>query len=171
MYINQIDKFLQMKIDNVPSPCACTSVRRAARVLTRAYDASLKPSGMNITQLAVMRAVRRRPGEPMSHLAENLMMDRTSFYRELATLRRRKWVSLKDEGDGRSRNAIITEKGSAVLAKADSEWAIIQSAIVDRFGPAPWKAFVAELQRLIECSDAVMASTRQDAEFRGRERT
>ena len=146
-----------MKLDTVPGPCVCTSVRRAARVITRAYDASLKPSGMNITQLAVIRAVRRQPGEPLSHLAENLMMDRTSLYRELATLQRRKWISLK--GDGRSRNAHITEKGSAVLEKADSNWAMIQSAMVDRFGPTPWKAFVAELQRLIECSDAVMAGT------------
>ena len=148
-----------MEVDTVPSPCACTSVRRAARVLTRAYDASLKPSGMNITQLAVMRTVRRHPGEPLSHLAESLMMDRTSLYRELASLQRRKWVSLKDGGDGQFRNATITEKGSAVLAKADSDWAIIQSAIVDRFGRAPWKAFVAELQRLIQCSDAVTACT------------
>lgn len=148
-----------MESDTVPGPCVCSSVRRAARVLTRAYDASLKPSGMNITQLAVMRAVRRRPGEPLSHLAENLMMDRTSLYRELASLQRRKWVSLKDEGDGRSRNAIITEKGAAVLAKADSDWSIIQTAVVDRFGRARWKAFVAELQHLIECSDTVMAST------------
>ena len=148
-----------MELDTVPGPCACTSVRRAARVLTRAYDASLKPSGMNITQLAVMRTVRRHPGEPLSHLAENLMMDRTSLYRELASLQRRKWVSLKDGGDGQFRNAMITEKGSAVLAKADSDWAIIQTAIIDRFGRAPWKGFVAELQRLIQCSDAVTAST------------
>ena len=159
MDIHQIDKCLEMEIDTVPRPCACTSVRRAARVLTRAYDASLKPSGMNITQLAVMRTVRRHPGDPLTHVAESLMMDRTSLYRELASLQRKKWISLKDEGDGRSRNATITEKGSGVLAKADSDWAIIQSAIVDRFGRAPWKAFVAELQRLIECSDTVMAST------------
>lgn len=157
-YIRQIHKCLEMEIDTVPGPCVCTSVRRAARVLTRAYDASLKPSGMNITQLAVMRTVRRHPGEPLSHVAKNLMMDRTSLYRELASLQRRKWVSLNDEGDGRSRNATITEKGSGVLARADSDWAIIQSAIVDRFGRTAWKAFVPELQRLIECSGAVMAS-------------
>jgi len=147
-----------MKQDEVPRPCACTSVRRAARVLARTYDASLVPSGMNITQLAVMRAVLRHPGEPMSRAAEGLEMDRTSLYRAIDSLRRKGWVSLTDEGDRRSRSASVTERGHAAMAKVDPEWAEVQTAIIDRFGRAHWKAFVLELQRLIECADAVASS-------------
>ena len=147
-----------MELDNVPGPCVCTSVRRAARVLARTYDASLVPCGMNVTQLAVMRAVRRHPGESLSRVAEDLEMDRTSLYRAIASLQRKKWVSLRDEGDGRSRSALITEKGHAALAKVDPDWATVQTAIVDRFGRASWKEFAGELQRLIECADAVASS-------------
>jgi hypothetical protein len=41
------------------NPCACASVRRAARILARTFDTALMGSGLNITQLAVMRAVQR----------------------------------------------------------------------------------------------------------------
>lgn len=147
-----------MKQDEVPRPCACTSVRRAARVLARTYDASLVPFGMNITQLAVMRTVLRHPGEPLSRIAENLEMDRTSLYRAIDSLERKRWVSLLNEEARRSHSASVTERGHAALAKIDPNWAQVQTAIVDRFGRAHWKAFVLELQRLIECADAVASS-------------
>jgi DNA-binding MarR family transcriptional regulator len=158
VYIHQRKSITDMKQDEVPRPCACTSVRRAARVLARTYDASLVPSGMNITQLAVMRAVLRHPGEPLSRVAENLEMDRTSLYRAIDSLERKRWVSLRNEGDHRSHSASVTERGHAALAKVDPDWAQVQTAIVDRFGRANWKTFASELQRLIECADAVASS-------------
>jgi len=94
----------------------------------------------------------------MSRAAEGLEMDRTSLYRAIDSLRRKGWVSLTDEGDRRSRSASVTERGHAAMAKVDPEWAEVQTAIIDRFGRAHWKAFVLELQRLIECADAVASS-------------
>jgi DNA-binding phage protein len=70
----------------VPRPCACTTVRRVSRVLARAFDAALKPSGLNVTQLAVLRAVQRRRGEPLMHVARDLCMDRTSLYRAVSRM-------------------------------------------------------------------------------------
>lgn len=146
-----------MEVD-VPYPCACTSVRRAARVLTRTYDASLASSGMNITQFAVMRAIRRHPDEPLTRVAEDLAMDKTSLYRELTNAQRKKWITIRKDVDGRSRNAVITEKGQNAMAKVDPDWANIQTGVVDRFGREKWKAFTAELKRLTECADAEKAA-------------
>ena len=147
-----------MEVDDVPRPCACTSVRRAARVLSRTYDASLVSSGMNITQFAVMRAVRRHPDEPLARIAEDLAMDRTSLYRELTNAQRKKWIKIHKDVDGRSRKVVVTEKGRNTLAKVDPNWAGIQTGLVDRFGREKWKAFSAELKRLTECADAEKAA-------------
>jgi hypothetical protein len=41
-------KFEALKFE---APCACTTLRRAARAVTAAYDAALAPSGLRVTQL------------------------------------------------------------------------------------------------------------------------
>jgi DNA-binding MarR family transcriptional regulator len=151
-----------MNAGSVPTPCACTSVRRVARVLARAYDASLAGSGMNVTQLAVMRAILRHQKEPLTRIAEDLAMDRTSLYRALASLQRKKWINLSGGADNRSHTATVTERGNAVLSKVDPCWARVQTAVINSFGDAPWKAFVAELQRLSECANAIAVGQHLD---------
>lgn len=137
----------------VPRPCACTAVRRTARVLARTYDAALAGSGLNITQLAVLRALLRHPGEPLTRVAEALAMERTSLYRALAAMQKQHWVLLRDGPDGRTRTATLTRAGEAVLARADPGWSGTQRALIDRFGAGAWQNFVAELNRLAACAE------------------
>jgi len=144
-----------MSNDSTPRPCACTSVRSTARVLARAFDSALADSGLNITQLAVLRAVLRHPEEPLSRVAEDLAMDRTSLYRALAALQKQRWITLKDGADSRSRTAALSSKGEAVLARAEPGWASTQRALIARFGAPQWQALVAELRRLAECAGAL----------------
>jgi DNA-binding MarR family transcriptional regulator len=146
---------MRMKKEAVPRPCVCTSIRKAARVLARTYDAALAPAGMNVTQLAVMRAILRHPDEPLSRVAEDLEMDRTSLYRAIEALKKQGWVRLSDGKDSRSRSASITKGGELALSQADPGWSRTQGAIVDRFGRTEWQAFVRELQRLLDCTSAM----------------
>src|SRR6516162_9143304 len=95
----------------VPRPCACTTVRRVSRVLARAFDAALERSGLNVTQLAVLRAIQRHPGEPLMRVAEDLCMDRTSLYRAVTPMRRDGWLRISAGADARSRTAELTNKG------------------------------------------------------------
>lgn len=140
---------------SVPRPCACTAVRRASRILARAFDAVLEPVGLNVTQLAVLRAVQRHEGEPLTRVAEDLCMDRTSLYRAVAPMQRDGWLKLAPGSDARSRTARFTTGGQRVLDAADSPWARRQIAIVDRFGREKWAALVSELERLAACTRAV----------------
>ena len=141
-----------MKTDSIPRPCVCTSIRKAARVLARTYDGALAPAGMNVTQLAVMRALLRHPHEPLARVADDLAMDRTSLYRAIEALRKQRWVRLSDGNDSRSRSAAITRSGALALKRADPGWASTQSGIVARFGYREWQSFTSELQRLVDCA-------------------
>ena len=113
---------------------------------------------MNVTQLAVIRAVLRHPEEPLTRVAEDLAMDRTSLYRMLLTMQRMKWIAVRHGEDGRSQAASVSERGRNVLATADRSWAEMQAKIIGMFGQASWKAFVSELNRLIECAEAASRS-------------
>ena len=142
------------KLTRVPRPCACTTVRRASRVLARAFDAALESSGLNVTQLAVLRAVQRHPGEPLLRVAEDLCMDRTSLYRAVTPMRRDGWLTISAGADARSRAAEFTTVGLRVLEAADPAWGRVQTAIIERFGRDKWAALVAELERLAACAQA-----------------
>src|SRR5215470_5511043 len=144
-------------MSSVPRPCACTTVRRASRILARAFDVALEPSGLNVTQLAVLRAVQRHAGEPLTRVAEDLCMDRTSLYRAIAPMQRDGWVRLVDGADARSRTVEFTPKGLRVLSAADAPWGRLQTDIIERFGRDKWAALVAELGRLAACTQAAEA--------------
>jgi DNA-binding MarR family transcriptional regulator len=147
---------------SVPRPCACTTVRRASRKLARAFDATLQPTGLNVTQLAVLRAVQRHAGEPLTRVAEDLGMDRTSLYRAVTPMRRDGWVTIAAGTDSRSRTARFTAKGLRVLEAADRPWGRLQTEIIDRFGRAKWAALVSELERLAACAQAAESTTTEE---------
>jgi len=138
----------------VPVPCACTSIKKLSRVLGRVYDAALAGSPMNVTQLAVLRCIARRKGEPLLHVAEELEMDRTSLYRALDPMVRDGWVEIIPGVDARSRTAVITRKGHELLKKAGERWEDVQTRVVERFGRNEWPAFVAKVEKLLACAES-----------------
>jgi DNA-binding MarR family transcriptional regulator len=137
----------------VPVPCACTSIKKLSRVLGRVYDAALAASPMNVTQLAVLRCIGRRKGEPLMHVAQELEMDRTSLYRALDPMVRDQWVKIADGIDARSRTVVITPKGYKILKKAGEQWEKVQTRVVERFGRREWAAFVVNVEKLRECAE------------------
>jgi hypothetical protein len=69
------DDFAKWPILNqIDLPCACTTLRKAARAVSRIYDEAVAAAGMNVTQLAILRAIGRAGdgGAPLSRLAESL---------------------------------------------------------------------------------------------------
>ena len=112
---------------------------------------------INITQLAVMRCISRREGEPLARVAHELEMDRTSLYRAINPMIRDGWIVLAEGTDARSRSAKITKKGSQVLIKAGKGWDGIQERLIHKFGSRSYNALMAELNRLADCAEAASA--------------
>jgi DNA-binding MarR family transcriptional regulator len=133
-------------------PCACTTVKKLSRVLGRYYDANIAPAGLNITQLAVLRCIARRSGEPLVRVAEEMEMDRTSLYRAIAPMVRDGWLTSEDAGHARFRTAEVTAKGRKLLADANKRWAGVQQDVIGKFGRKEYTRLLAELNRLAECA-------------------
>jgi DNA-binding MarR family transcriptional regulator len=135
-------------------PCACTTTKKLSRVLGRIYDDALAGSSINITQLAVIRCISRREGEPLARVAHELEMDRTSLYRAIAPMIRDGWIVVTSGTDARSRAAKVSKKGKQIMMKAARGWDDLQGRLIRSFGASQYAALMTELNRLAECAEA-----------------
>ena len=72
--------------------CYCAAARRAARRLTRMYEAALEPAGMNPAQFELLSYLQGRPGLSQTAYAEALDIDQTTLSRNLKGLVERGWL-------------------------------------------------------------------------------
>ena len=129
--------------------CVCTSVRKAARAVSRGYDAALGPQDLNANRLAILRTIARAGELPLSRLAEALVMDRTSLYRAIGPMVRSSWIAVDAAPRGRARIARLTALGRDVMDGAAAPWEAAQTALVEAFGVERWRSLQRELQALV----------------------
>lgn len=121
--------------------CAAANLRQAARAVTQHFDKALVPSGLRITQFTVLSAIAKAEGPlPLTQLAEQLVMDRTTLSRNLQPLKASGYLRHVSGGDRRIRAVLLTEAGEAALRKALPLWAQAQMEMLDTLGATRWKA-------------------------------
>ena len=140
---------MYMHHESMSGPCACTTLRKAARAVGRVYDEALAGRGMTTAQFAIRRHVARGGSVPLSRLADSLVMDRTSLYRALAPVEARGWVAVSP-GPGKSRLAALTDQGRAALDDAEGDWEAVQRRIIGTMGPENWAGLEAGLRALTD---------------------
>jgi DNA-binding MarR family transcriptional regulator len=135
-------------------PCACTTLRKAARAVSRVYDAALAPAGLTTTQFAIIRSVAKHGGMPLSRLADALVMERTSLYRTLSPMTRAGWIRIDAGPRGRARLATATAEGLAAMREATPAWEDAQARIIGAVGREDWTDLGAALDGLVAVSAA-----------------
>ena len=118
--------------------CLCHNVRMASRVVSRAYDEALRPTGLRATQIAVLAAVGARGALSITSLADSLEMERTTLTRNLKPLEEQALVSISPEGRHRSRTLTLTTAGKAALLKALPLWEKAQQSSMHQLGEQRW---------------------------------
>jgi DNA-binding MarR family transcriptional regulator len=106
----------------IQTKCACTRVRRAARLLTDNYDEALKPLGLKVTQFSLLRTVARMEAPSLTALAQEMALDRSTLGRNVGVLQRAGLVDLSEGGDLRERTVSLTSKARRLLARAIPRW-------------------------------------------------
>ncbi len=134
----------------VLSVCACTNLRKAARVATQRYDAALKPCGLRATQLTLLLACAEPQGTTIAELAEALAVDRTTLSRTLRPLARKGLIDVGRGRDRRARRIAISAAGGEALAAALPLWAEAERAFAESLG---WD----EMERLLSALARVVA--------------
>lgn len=103
---------------------------------------------MTTTQFAILRTLSKGD-RPLSRLAEQMVMDRTSLYRTLMPVVRQGWVEILADTGKRSKIASLTSAGKTALATAEPAWEATQTLVVGELGAPAWQKLQSTLDRLV----------------------
>jgi DNA-binding MarR family transcriptional regulator len=135
--------------------CACNKVRTAARLVTKAYDDALRPTGLRATQCSVLAAIAAEEDGAMSitELATAMGMDRSTLKRNVTPLEQLGLLRVGAEGWRRSRSLSITDKGKAALVSGVPLWEAAQKRLKKQLGADAWAAMHDSLDNLISTTE------------------
>nr|WP_132550968.1 MarR family winged helix-turn-helix transcriptional regulator [Pectinatus cerevisiiphilus] len=116
------------------SRCNCMNLRRASRAITQFYDDTLKPSGLTITQLSLLRHLEMVEVATISELAKMVQIDRTTLNRNMKPLIREGFIDIRQGKDSRTRQISLTLQGKDAAAKGWKLWKVAQKKIEKYMG-------------------------------------
>jgi len=129
--------------------CVGFALRKAARTVTRRYDAELRASGMKSTQFNLLVVLDATGPISTTALAGVTAIERTTLTRNLAILARRAWVRAEPSDDRRTRMVSITARGRAAALAALPAWRRTQASLATTLGPRQLAELMAHLDRLL----------------------
>jgi DNA-binding MarR family transcriptional regulator len=134
--------------------CACFNIRKTARVITQLYDEELRPTGLRITQFALLMAARGLEPVTVTRLAKIGVIDRTTLTRNLRPLEKQGLLCIEPGEDRRERQVRLTTRGQQALAKAFPLWEKAQARVAGGFGQERLQRLFTELANLRAVSRA-----------------
>lgn len=126
--------------------CTSFNLRKAARAVTQFYDDALKDSGLKSTQFSLLAAASVAGSMPITRLAEEMAMDRTTLTRNLRPLETEGLLQIESGSDRRVRNVTVTPEGEALLERAAPMWREAQTTMIDKLGDERWGELLRQLQ-------------------------
>jgi DNA-binding MarR family transcriptional regulator len=133
--------------------CACFSLRKASRAVTQLYDEALRPAGLRTTQFSLLALLRLAGTAPITRLAEEAVMDRTTLARNLDVLRRDGLLRVRPGEDARVREVEITRAGVARLEQAFPRWQRAQRSLARSLGPRRTDRLLADLSAAVAVAE------------------
>jgi DNA-binding MarR family transcriptional regulator len=128
--------------------CACTNLKMAARTVGRAYDVALASLDLNTTQYAILVNIERYQPIPQMQLASHLKLERTTLYRAVDLLKRKKWLFTTGVNDGVSHALQLTPLGQQTIRAAKIAWEKVQAEFIRSFGHQRWAEFLSTLEEI-----------------------
>lgn len=126
-------------------PCACASLRRAARSVTQLYDRELRGAGLNAPQFTLLQALAVAGPIGHGHLARLLALDSSTLSRTLRPLEGERWIRCDRGKDRRERQVSLTKAGRSQLDQAASAWERAQRRLRARLGAHYWRTLASGL--------------------------
>ena len=111
------------------SPCYCTTIRKATRAVTKFYDAILEPSGLRITQYALLNHLRRLGPVSLQNLSAAIRLERTTLLRNLDPLVKQGFARMIPGKPANLHLAELTEKGERLLQDTRPLWGEAQARL------------------------------------------
>lgn len=120
--------------------------------MTQLYDRALRPVGLRVTQFSILGKLREQGPIPLTELAEELVIDRTTLTRNLELLRRQGLTTSRPGADGRVREISLTRRGNALLEQAYPYWEEAQRRVEEALGENRVRRLFADLDRAVKAT-------------------
>ena len=127
------------EVEDVAKGCVCGNLRQTSRAITQFYDKLLAPSGITVTQFALLRTISKGGSSTISEISKEMYIDRTTLTRSLELLEKQDLIHFEPSIDRRKRVVTITSRGKAQMNKAFPLWEKAQSVIMEKFGKGNWR--------------------------------
>ena len=118
-------------LEAIGKTCFALHARMTARLLSRSYEAALRPLGLKLPQFGILGAIGHGTTASETVLAERLGLERTTLVRNLKVLTQNGWIEPVSE-KGRGLRHRLTPAGQALLEAAIPLWQQAQSQLEGR---------------------------------------
>jgi len=118
-------------LEAIGKTCFALHARMTARLLSRTYEAALRPLGLKLPQFGILGAIGHGSTASETVLAERLGLERTTLVRNLKLLTQNGWIE-PVSGKGRGIRHRLTPAGRALLEAAIPLWQRAQSELEGR---------------------------------------
>jgi DNA-binding MarR family transcriptional regulator len=118
-------------LEAIGKACFALHARMTARILSRAYDAALRPLGLSLPQFSVLGVIGHGTTLSETALADRLGLERTTLVRNLKVLEEKRWIE-PVPAEGRGLQHRLTPEGRDVLAAAIPLWCQVQDDLEGR---------------------------------------
>ena len=118
-------------LEAIGRTCFALHARMTARLLSRTYEAALRPLGLKLPQFGILGAVGHGATVSETVLAERLGLERTTLVRNLKILAQKGWIE-PVAGNGRGLRHRLTPTGQALLDASIPLWRQAQEQLEAR---------------------------------------
>jgi DNA-binding MarR family transcriptional regulator len=115
-------------LETIGKTCFALHARMTARLLSRTYEAALRPLGLKLPQFGILGAIGHGTTASETVLADRLGLERTTLVRNLKVLAQKGWIE-PVTGDGRGVRHRLTPAGQAILEAAIPLWQKAQNQL------------------------------------------
>jgi DNA-binding MarR family transcriptional regulator len=120
--------------DSTQSPCYCTTLRRAARGISRFYDSAVQESGLGIAQYALLKQISRMEPVSLNDLSRAARLERSTLTRNIDILKKRGLIAVfLKEGKKNTHYLASTSLGKEKLEETLPRWEQAQSSMEQLF--------------------------------------
>lgn len=122
-------------LEAIGKACFALHARMTARLLSRAYDAAMRPAELRLAQFGLLGAIAHGAATSETALAERLGLERTTLVRNLRLLADKGWIE-PIPGGGRGVRHRLTAAGRQKLESAIPLWQKAQAQLEAKLAPA-----------------------------------
>jgi DNA-binding MarR family transcriptional regulator len=121
-------------IDTIVNTCIAVRLRLLNRVVTKLYDAALRPLGLKVSQLNILVATAKLGLARPARVCEILQLDVSTLSRNVERMRARGWLEVVPEEDARAQPFRLTSPGKRLIERAIPAWRKAQRQAAELLG-------------------------------------